>query len=123
MTKQELETWLCGDGAPVPTPAEIAAVLGVALDSIADTALLRVSTRLTRVRFTIAVLRDVFVDDQGVQWWLRLARPELRGRCALDLLMSGQSQLVEELAVREGHRPGVTTGAGSYDAAPLAHTA
>ena len=111
MTRQELERWLCGGGAPLPTPAEIAAVLGVALDTIADTPLLRVANRLARVRFTIAVLRDVFADDQGVHWWLRLPRPEWRGRSALELLLRGQALPVEELALREWHYPcGVVAG-------------
>ena len=124
MTKEELETWLCGDGAPVPTPAEIAGVLGVALDTIADTALLRVSTRLTRVRFTIAVLRDVFADDLGVRWWLRLPRAEWRGRSALELLLRGQTQPVEELALREWHRPsGVVAGSTDHASIAFARTA
>ena len=124
MTRQELERWLCGGGAPPPTPAEIAAVLGVALDTIADTPLLRVSNRLSRVRFTIAVLRDVFADDQGVRWWLRLPRPEWRGRSALELLLRGQAQPVEELAVREWHHPsGVVAGTADLGGAALARTA
>lgn len=106
MTRQELETWLCGGGTPALTPAEIASVLGVPLHSIADTALLRVADRLGGLRFTIAVLRDVFADDPGVRRWLRTPRAELDGRCALDLLRAGRARAVEELAVREWHRPG-----------------
>ena len=124
MTRQELERWLCGGESPLPTPAEIAAVLGVALDAVADTPLLRVSNRLARVRFTIAVLRDVFADDQGVRWWLRLPRAEWRGRSALDLLLRGQAQPVEELALREWHRPsGVVAGTTDLAGIVLARTA
>jgi hypothetical protein len=123
MTKQELETWLCGAGAPVPTPAEIAGVLGVPHESIADTALLRVSSRLTRVRFTIAVLRDVFADDEGVRWWLRAPRAELHGRTGLELLMAGQTPAVEELAVREWHRPAVSAAGACVRVLALARTA
>lgn len=118
MTRQELERWLCGGDAPLPTPAEIAAVLGVAFDTVADTPLLRVSNRLARVRFTIAVLRDVFADDLGVRWWLRLPRAEWRGRSALELLLRGQTQPVEELALREWHRPS-GVGAGTTDLAGI----
>ena len=123
MTRQELERWLCGDEAPLPTPAEIAAVLGVALDAVADTPLLRVSNRLARVRFTIAVLRDVFADDQGVRWWLRLPRAEWCGRSALDLLLRGQTQPVEELALHEWHRPSdMVAGSVDHVGARLART-
>ena len=118
MTRQELERWLCGGDAPLLTPAEIAAVLGVAFDAVADTPLLRVSNRLARVRFTIAVLRDVFADDLGVRWWLRLPRAEWRGRSALELLLRGQTQPVEELALREWHRPS-GVGAGTTDLAGI----
>jgi hypothetical protein len=124
MTRQELERWLCGSGALLPTPAEIAAVLGVAFETIEDTPLLRVANRLSRVRFTIAVLRDVFADDQGVRWWLRLPRAEWRGRSALDLLLRGQTQPVEELALREWHWPsGVVAGSADLGSAGLARTA
>jgi len=108
MTKQELRTWLCGHGTPVLTPAEIASVLGVTLDSIGDTLLLRVAARLTGACFTIAVLRDVFADDRDVRRWLRRPWAELEGRCAMDLLRAGQVDVVEDLAVREWHRPSAT---------------
>ena len=124
MTRQELEGWLCGGDAPLPTPAEIAAVLGVALDTVEDTPLLRVSSRLARVRFTIAVLRDVFADDLGVRWWLRLPRAEWRGRSPLELLLRGQTQPVEDLALREWHRPsGVVAGSADSVGVTLARTA
>jgi hypothetical protein len=105
MTRQELERWLCGPGTPIPTPAEIAGLLGVPHAAIADTVLLRVASRLARLRFTLAVLRDVFADDDGVRWWLRTPRPELHGRSGLELLLAGQTLPIEELAVREWHRP------------------
>lgn len=100
MTKQELETWLCDD-APVPSPEEIAEIIGTPFDDVGDTTLLRVADRLLAVRFTIAVLRDVFEDDQGVRLWLRAPRPELGELSALDLLLAGETGPVEELAVRE----------------------
>jgi len=96
MTRLELETWLCGEGAARPTRAEIAALLGIALVS---------EEWLARARFTIAVLRDRFADDRGVRRWLHAPQPALGGRTGLDLLRNGQSQTVEALAVREWHRP------------------
>lgn len=110
MDRQQLETWLCGPDAPVPTPAEIARVLGVPLDSIGDTTLLRAADRLRAVRFAVAVLRDVYADDADVRRWLRAPRAELDGRRALDLLFAGRADAVAELAVRDWHRP-VAVGA------------
>ena len=116
MNKQELETWLCGPDAPVLTPAEIAGILGVSLDEIADTTLLRAADRLSAVRFTLVVLRDVFADDEDVRSWLRTPRAEFGERCALELLRAGRMSAVEDLAVREWHRAPVVMPVG-YSAA------
>jgi hypothetical protein len=105
MNREELEAWLCGPDACVPTPTEIAALVGISFASVADTTLLRVADRLRGVRFTLAVLRDVFTDDRDVRAWFRAPRPELGARCALDLLLAGRPHAVEALAVREWHRP------------------
>lgn len=105
MNRLELEKWLCGRDERVPPPAEIAAVLGVSFDSIADTTLLRAAERLRAVRFTIAVLRDVFTDDVAVRAWLRVPREELGGPSGLELLFAGRTRAVEDLAMREWHRP------------------
>ena len=107
MSKQELEMWLCGPDAPILTPAAIAAILGVSLDAIGDTTLLRTADRLRAVRFTLAVLRDVFTDDRDVRSWLRTPHAEFGGRSALELLFAGRMRAVEDLAVREWHRPPV----------------
>lgn len=100
MDRQQLETWLC-DGATDPSPTEIAELIGIPYDEIGDSTLLRVADRLLGVRFTIAVIRDVFTDDRGVDLWLRAPRPELGGLSALDLLLAGDLPPVEALAVRE----------------------
>ena len=105
MDKRELQSWLCGPDARVPSPAEIARLLGVRLETIADTTLLRTSTRLRALWFTIAVLRDVFTDDVDVHRWLRRRRAELGERSALDLLIAGRTEEVEALAMREWHAP------------------
>ena len=104
MNKQELELWLCGPDAPILTPTQIAAILGVSLEAIGDTTLLRAADRLRTVRFTLAVLRDVFPDDAEVRAWLRTSRAECGGRSALELLVAGRMRVVEDLAVREWHR-------------------
>jgi len=103
MDKRELQSWLCGPDARVPSPAEIARLLGVRLETIADTTLLRTSTRLRALWFTIAVLRDVFVDDADVHLWLHRRRAELGDRSALDLLVAGRTDEVEALVMREWH--------------------
>src|SRR5687768_673492 len=105
MNRQELETWLCGPDAPTPSPAEIAAVLGLPLDTIADTTLLRSGHRLRALCFTLAVLRDVYPDDCDIRLWLLAPRGELGEKCALDLLREGRTDRLEELAVREWHQP------------------
>jgi hypothetical protein len=111
MDRQQLETWLC-DGAADPSPMEIAELLGIPYDEIGDSTLLRVADRLLGVRFTIAVLRDVFTDDRALDLWLRASRPELGGLAALDLMLAGDMPPVEWLAVREwngGSVPGDDT--------------
>ncbi len=89
------------------TEAEIADLLGVSLEVIGDTTLLRVADRLCAVRFTLAVLRDVFPDDDAVRRWLRTPRSEFGGRSGLELVLAGRLRAVEELAMREWHRPSV----------------
>jgi hypothetical protein len=113
MTRDELEAWLCGGaGSTQPTADEIAAILGGPLGVVSGAPLRRVARRLDGVRFTVAVLRDAFGDDGEVRRWLLRPRGELGGLCGMDLLWAGQPAAVEELAVREWHRPGgALTGA------------
>lgn len=103
MTRQELEGWLGGDRAPLPTSAEIAAVLGVTLDAIGEPSPLRAVRRLAGARFTVAVLRDVFGDDAAVRRWMRTPREELDGLAPLDLLWAGEVPALETLAMRLWH--------------------
>ena len=100
MNRQQLETWLC-DGAADPSLMEIAELIGVPFDEIGDSTLLRVADRVLALRFTVAVLRDVFDDDRGVELWLRAPRPELGALSALDLVRAGEMAPVETLAVHE----------------------
>ena len=100
MNRQQLETWLC-DGAADPSPMEIAELIGVPFDEAGDSTLLRVADRVLALRFTVAVLRDVFDDDRGVGLWLHAPRPELGALSALDLVRAGEMAPVETLAVQE----------------------
>ena len=104
MTRQELEAWLCGDDAPRPTAAEVASLVGAPIGE-----------GCARLRFTLALLRDALPDDALVRHWLRTPRAELGGRTGVDLLRAGALEVVEELALREWHRPGahVAVAAGA----------
>lgn len=104
MNKRELERWLCGPPSREPVPAEIARLLGVRLEDVGDTTLLRTSRRLQAVRFVLSVLRDVYSDDADVRCWIRTPHPGLAHHSALDLLMAGHVREVEDLALAEWHR-------------------
>lgn len=105
--RQELERWLCGADATVPTLAATAAALGVALDASDDAALRRELRRLAAARFTVAVLRDTFTRDEEVRGWLRAPRAALGGLSALDALWAGEVTAVEALAMAEWRGPAV----------------
>ena len=108
MTRLELEQWLCGDRTRLPTAAEIAALLGLAPYAARSAPLSGLVRQLARGWFAIVVLRDVFGDDRDVRRWLRTPRARFGGRCALDLLWAGETRAVEDLAVRDWHRPAAT---------------
>lgn len=115
MTRLELEQWLCGDRTRLPTAAEIAALLGLAPYTARSAPLSGLVRRLARGWFAVVVLRDVFGDDRGVSRWLRAPRSEFGGRCGLDLLWAGETRAVEDLAVREWHRPAATWPLAPHD--------
>lgn len=105
MSRNDLELWLCGPSVRTPTHAELASQVGMPLSSIADTTLLRTARRLRCLRFVLAVLRDVYADDDLVRHWLRQPREEIGGSSALASLLAGKLTAVEELVVREWRRP------------------
>ena len=115
LSRRELERWLCGPDVPPLSPAEIAWILGVPLAKIGDTTVLRAAERLRGMRFTLAVLRDVFKRDDEVTTWLHTPRRELGLASAFDLLLAGLTASVEELAVREWHRRSTTPAAALHD--------
>jgi len=100
MERHELEQWLCGPDSTPPSPAAIAEALGLPFDALADTTLLRTLARVRSLRFTLAVLHDVFPADRDVCRWLETPRKELGGVSARTALVAGKATLVEGLAVR-----------------------
>ncbi len=100
MDRRMLEQWLCGDPAPPPAPAAVAAALGLPADEMTDTTYLRTVARVRSMRFTLAVLHDVFPTDADVCAWLQEPREELSGLSPRQALLHGRMDLVEHLAVR-----------------------
>ena len=100
MEKEELEQWLCGKEVTPPTPAAIAAALCLPVDEVADTTLLRTASSLRSLRFTVAVLHDVFAADIDVRIWLEKHREELDWMSGRQALLAGRARRVEEIAVR-----------------------
>ena len=106
MDKTLLEQWLCGPESIPPAPLTIACSLGLPVDEVADTTLLRTMRRVRSLRFVLAVLQDLFADDVDVQIWLDAPRPELRGSPARQALLAGQTELVEALVVADWNAQG-----------------
>ena len=100
MDRRMLEQWLCDDPARPPAPATVAAALGLPADELADTTFLRTAARVRSMRFTLAVLHDVFPVDADVRSWLEEPRDELGGLSPRQALLHGRVDLVEQLAVR-----------------------
>src|SRR5688572_33397629 len=99
MDKTLLDQWLCGAEAIPPAPFTIACALGLPVDEVADTTLLRTVPRVRSLRFVLAVLQDLFPEDVDVQIWLETPRSELRGSSARQALVGGQTAPVEALVV------------------------
>jgi hypothetical protein len=99
---EQLERWLCDPTAPVPTLDDLTSVFGLSFDTPTD---IRAGALPHRLRFTLAVLRDTFPDDGAARRWLRAPAVALGGRRPLDLLLAGEIERLEALAVGawEGH--------------------
>jgi len=104
MDRREVQRWLCEPGAPVPSPATVAGLLGLPVDEIADTTLLRTATRVESLRFTLALLKDRFASDCDLHIWLDSPRCELAGQSPREALLAGRCAAVEELAMEEWQR-------------------
>jgi len=104
---EELESWLCDPAAPAPSLDDLASAFGLAFDAPeTDAPSLPPSQRL---RFLLAVLRDVFPADGAVRRWLRTADATRGAERPLDLLLGGRVEQLEALAVREWNRHRLTT--------------
>ena len=72
MTEQELRAWLATSESP----------------------------SFTDESFVVAVLRDIYIEEDQVRHWLNEARPELAGETATTLLARGDGEAVRRAAVR-----------------------
>ena len=99
MERDDLEQWLCGPDVPLVAPSEVASALALPVDEVADTTLLRTSSRVRALRLTLAVLRDVFVHDEDVTDWLETEHESLDHVTPVDAILAGREAEVVELAV------------------------
>jgi hypothetical protein len=99
MERDYLECWLCGPDVPLVAPTEVAAALGLPVDQVSDTTLLRTAPRVRALRLTLAVLRDVFVHDDDVADWLETEQESLDHVTPVDAILAGREAEVVELAV------------------------
>ena len=103
MTKQELERWLCGAERPGAGRVTIERGLDVPLVTFVESVLPEVPDERSQLRFTMALLRDIFSSDGAARRWLGSPQIELGGRRPLDLFATGQIADVEMLLVSEWH--------------------
>ena len=100
MERHELEQWLCGPDVPPLSPAAVARALGLPTSLLVDTTFVRATSRVSSMRFVLAVLRDAFADDADIREWLEASRDALDGCCPTNALLAGRCDLVEALAVQ-----------------------
>ena len=100
MGRDELEQWLCGPDAVLMSPLAIADALGLPACALADTTLLRTADSVRSLRFTLALLHDVYPSDLDAWRWLETPRPELGGVTPRAALVAGRCHEVEALAIR-----------------------
>ena len=95
MRTHELKTWLLGahEAAPLSIPG-VGTVLGVGPDAVPPA--MRQS-----LRFVLAALRDIYVDELEVWLWLSRPRRDVGGVSPADLLLAGRVAELEALAVHE----------------------
>ena len=111
MERYELEQWLCGRDVPPSSPEAIGGAVGLPPGVLTDTTFVRVASRVSSLRFTLAVLRDAFADDGEMRHWLDTPRPELDGSSATRALLAGRCELVETLAVQAWNEAVCLSGA------------
>ena len=99
MERDDLERWLCGPDVPLTPPCVLATALGLHAGVLADTTLLRTARRVRSLRLTLAVLRDVFVEDADVAAWLATEHAALGCVAPVDAIRAGREDEVADLAV------------------------
>jgi hypothetical protein len=118
MNRQELEQWL-GDRDSRPLElSDIAAVLHVIMEASRRPVALDDADALRELRFSVAVLRDVFSRDEDVRRWLLTPSSAVDGLTPADLLSSGAMSEFVDLTVAEWNRPRLTYPARAYAIAP-----
>ena len=96
-----LEQWLCDPALPAPTLDEVRGAFGVRFGDRDAADAERLAMQL---RFSLAILRDVFPTDEKVRRWLRAPRLELGGERPLDLLLAARIARLEQCALHEWSR-------------------
>jgi hypothetical protein len=109
MQRQELEVWLGAADGRLLSVAQIAQIAGLSADDVARAE--RLSTPECRRTFsmTLAILRDVYVDDADIRRWLRAGRRELEGRAPLSVLLTACASEVVDLAAQDWSRGAMPT--------------
>ena len=106
----ELAEWLCTARTPIPSRSDLTGAMGLPVNGLTDR---ECSALADRLRFTLAVLRDVFATDLGVRRWIHTPSTERGNERPLDVLLSGRIDQLERLAVGEWNRvvaaPATTT--------------
>jgi hypothetical protein len=109
LAANELAQWLSSARTPAPRRDDLAAI-GLAVAGLTER---ECSALAQRLRFTLAVLRDVFPADLDVRRWMHTPSTERCGERPLDVLLSGRIDQLERLAVGEWNRlvaaPATTT--------------
>jgi len=105
MTKNELEQWLGEHKARSVALGEIAEVLHIVMDASRRSLALTGPDELRELRFAVAVLRDVFPNDDDVRAWLTAPARDLNGAAPADLLSAGRVREFVDLTVAEWNRP------------------
>ena len=105
MNRNQLAQWLGEEESASVALSEIAELLHLVLDASRRSLALAGAEELREVRFALAVLRDVFPNDDDVRAWLTAPASELNGVTPADLLSIGRIREFVDLAVTEWNRP------------------
>ena len=106
MTRAELEQWLLGalDQESVPL-GDVADVVHVMVEASRRALAIADGSEMRQLRFTLAVLRDVFPCDADIRRWLRTPSWHGERLTPADLVSLGRIGDLVDLAVAEWNRP------------------